>query len=187
MSVMLSTCLLLMPSRSIIVHRKASHHSLRHWWQSPCCLEFAPHVWFNQSLKRSSFFFNTKNWPSTTYALSNPFSANFPPNTGPIPASSVTGLSPIGSEMKFRCFCEVLMTASAQTCLVKNASKKRLVKLRKSRDSDWVPTWSLHLRETRRVVSTYTASSSPSVLINDYTWNELCWKSVAVVRNLLRR
>ena len=48
-----------------------------------------------------------ENCPSTTYALSYPFSSNLPPNTGPIPASSVTFFSPIGSLTKLRCFCEV--------------------------------------------------------------------------------
>lgn len=47
-------------------HRKLSHHSLRHWWQSPCCLALAPHVSFNQSLNISSSFFKTKNCPKTT-------------------------------------------------------------------------------------------------------------------------
>lgn len=47
-------------------HRKLSHHSFRHWWQSPCCLALAPHVSFNQSLNISSSFFKTKNCPKTT-------------------------------------------------------------------------------------------------------------------------
>ena len=172
---MLSTCLSLMPSNKI-VYRNASHHSLRHWWQSPCCLEFAPHVWFNQSLKRSSFFFNTKNCPSTTYALSNPFSANFPPNTGPMPANSVTGLSPIGSETKFRCFCEVLITASARICWVKKASKKRLVKLHKitwfGSDTHVV----LLLRETGRVVSTIL--KFPKHFDKWLNWSQLPWITI---------
>ena len=55
----------------------------------------------------SSSFLRTRNWPSTTYALSNPLSASLPDRTGPIPASSETDFSPMGSLTKFLCFCDV--------------------------------------------------------------------------------
>ena len=60
------------------------------------------------TLNKSSFFFRTKNWPRTTYALSKPLSASLFPRTSPIPASSFTGFSPMGSLIKLRCFWLVL-------------------------------------------------------------------------------
>ena len=39
--------------------------------------------------------------------LSNPFSLRRSPRTLPIPANSVTSLSPMGSATKLRCFCDV--------------------------------------------------------------------------------
>lgn len=44
----------------------------------------------------------------TRITLSYPFAANLLPKTSPIPAKSVTSFSPIGSEMKLLCFCEVV-------------------------------------------------------------------------------
>ena len=42
------------------------------------------------------------------YALSKPFPESLPPKVSPIPAKSVTGLSDMGSAMKFLCFCDVV-------------------------------------------------------------------------------
>lgn len=41
------------------------------------------------------------------FTLSKPAASNLLPKTSPIPAKSVTGLSPIGSATKLRCFCDV--------------------------------------------------------------------------------
>lgn len=49
-------------------HRKFSHHPLIHWWQSSCCLAWAPHVSFNHFLNLCSSFLKTKYCPRTTYA-----------------------------------------------------------------------------------------------------------------------
>ena len=46
--------------------------------------------------------------PSTTKALSKPLLSSLLPSTSPIPARSVTALSPIGSATKLRCFWEVV-------------------------------------------------------------------------------
>ncbi|CAG2161890.1 unnamed protein product [Oppiella nova] len=40
--------------------------------------------------------------------LSKPLDSNLLPNTSPIPAKSVTGFSPIGSDTKLWCFCDVV-------------------------------------------------------------------------------
>lgn len=42
------------------------------------------------------------------FTLSKPAASNLFPKTSPTPASSVTGLSPIGSATKFLCFCDVV-------------------------------------------------------------------------------
>ena len=110
------------------VHRNSSHQSERHWWQSAACLELACAVSLSQSTNSSLFFFSTRNWPSTTdawwkrnvksfyrtesptggaLALSKPFLVSRWPRTSPMPARSVTSLSPIGSATKLRCFCDV--------------------------------------------------------------------------------
>lgn len=49
-------------------YKNSSHQSDKHWWQSPACLALALAVSLSQSTKSSLFFFNTKNWPKTTYA-----------------------------------------------------------------------------------------------------------------------
>merc|ERR1719483_440999 len=89
-------------------YKNSSHQSLRHWWQSDACLEFAPAQSLIQSTNNSLFFVSTKNCPRTTYALSNPLLVSLWPRVFPIPASSVTGLADIGSAMKFLCFCDVV-------------------------------------------------------------------------------
>lgn len=89
-------------------HRNAPHQSFKHWQQSAACLRFAPLISFNHSSKSSWFCFSKRNWPRTTYALSYPSLQSLSPRTSPMPARSVTGLSPIGSATKLRCFCDVL-------------------------------------------------------------------------------
>ena len=44
---------------------------------------------------------------SAILTLSKPSSVSLDPSTGPIPARSATGFWPIGSEIKFLCFCDV--------------------------------------------------------------------------------
>merc|ERR1719273_460561 len=63
----------------------------------------------SQSTKNCFFFFNIRNCPRRTHALSNPLLSSFIANLGLIPATSSIDFSPIGSAMKSLCFSDVFL------------------------------------------------------------------------------
>lgn len=126
------------------LQRKALHHSSRHWAQELAWRELAPAASFSQSVNISVSFLSSRNWPRTTEAwgdedswettqnhtepsrrgfvfsssctLSKPCCSSFFPRVSPIPDSAVTGLFPIGSPTKSRCFWVVVdMPTAANT------------------------------------------------------------------------
>lgn len=62
-----------------------------------------------------------------THTRSNPWSLKRLPSTSPIPAKSVTGLSPMGSDTKLWCFCDVvdILTVELLSMEKKRERKKR--------------------------------------------------------------
>ena len=58
--------------------------------------------------RRENVFFITFFKNQQAHTLSNPLEDRRLPNVSPIPANSVTGLSDMGSAIKFLCFCDVV-------------------------------------------------------------------------------